>query len=127
MSVSRPKVFIEGVSLEVSWKDETRNLSELIFDTVRRAIDDAGSGLEGINSVVLAAQDLVDGRSLSSMVTAPAAGAYLRDEIRYGDDGAAAFAAAVTRIEAGEVSAFHRCRLGTCQRARCGGCVACVV
>ena len=52
--------------------------------------------------MVLAAQDLVDGRSLSSMVTAPAAGAYLRDEIRFGDDGAAAFAAAVTRIEAGE-------------------------
>src|SRR5262249_10850103 len=54
-----------------------------------------------ITSVVLAAHDLVDGRSLSSMVTAPAAGAYLRDEIRYSDDGAAAFAAAVVRIEAG--------------------------
>ena len=38
------------------------------------------------------------------MVTAPAAGAYLRDEIRSGDDGAAAFAAAVVRIEAGEAS-----------------------
>jgi acetyl-CoA acetyltransferase len=74
----------------------------LIFDTVRRAIDESGNGMAGITSVVLAAHDLVDGRSLSSMVTAPAAGAYLRDEIRYGDDGAAAFAAAVVRIEAGE-------------------------
>ena len=77
-------------------------MSELIFDTVKRAIDNAGQGLKGIDSVVLAAHDLVDGRSLSSMVTAPAAGAYLRDEIRYGDDGAGAFAAAVARIEAGE-------------------------
>jgi acetyl-CoA C-acetyltransferase len=102
VSVSKPNVFIEGVGLEISWRDESRNLSELIFDTVSRAVDDAGQGWDGIDSVVLAAQDLADGRSLSSMVTAPAAGCYLRDEIRYGDDGAAAFAAAVTRIEAKE-------------------------
>ena len=95
-------VFIEGVALDIGWADRRRNLSELIFDTTRRAIDDAGHGLTGIDSVVLAAHDLVDGRSLSSMVTGPAAGAYLRDEIRYGDDGAGAFAAAVTRIESGE-------------------------
>ena len=98
----KPQVFIEAAALEISWRDESRSLSELIFDTVRRAIDEGGSGMTGITSVVLAAHDLVDGRSLSSMVTAPAAGAYLRDEIRYGDDGAAAFAAAVVRIEAGE-------------------------
>lgn len=95
-------VYIEGVALEISWRDARRNLSELIFDTVHQAIGDAGHGLDGIDSVVLAAHDLVDGRSLSSMVTAPAAGAYLRDEIRYGDDGAGAFAAAVTRVESGE-------------------------
>jgi len=99
---SKPTVFIEAAVVEISWRDETRNLSELIFDSVRRAIDESGRGMTGITSVVLAAHDLVDGRSLSSMVTAPAAGAYLRDEIRYGDDGAAAFAAAVVRIEAGE-------------------------
>src|ERR1700733_13269647 len=97
-------VFIEGVALDIGWADRRRNLSELIFDTTRRAIDDAGHGRTGIASVVLAAHDLVDGRSLSSMVTSPAAGAYLRDEIRYGDDGAAAFAAAVTRIEAREAT-----------------------
>ncbi len=101
MSAQKP-VYVEGVALEISWADQTRNLSELIFSTVTRAVEDAGQGFEGIDSVVLAAQDLVDGRSLSSMVTAPAAGAYLRDEIRFGDDGAVAFAAAVTRIEAGE-------------------------
>jgi hypothetical protein len=99
---AKPQVFIEAAALEISWRDESRSLSELIFDTVKRAIDDGGRGMTGIGSVVLAAHDLVDGRSLSSMVTAPAAGAYLRDEIRYGDDGAAAFAAAVVRIEAGE-------------------------
>ena len=95
-------VYIEGVSLEFSWADPTRSLTELIFDTVSRAVEDAGGSYDGIDSVVLAAHDLVDGRSLSSMVTAPAAGAYLRDEVRYSDDGAGAFAAAVARIEAGE-------------------------
>ena len=104
MADTRPQVFIESAALDIGWRDETLNLSELIFRTVRRAIDESVEGIHGIESVVLAAHDLVDGRSLSSMVTAPAAGAYLRDEIRYGDDGAAAFAAAVVRIEAGECS-----------------------
>ena len=98
----KPSVWIEGVGLEISWADATRSLTDLIFDTVRAAVDDAGRGFEGIDSVVLAAHDLVDGRSLSSMVTAPAAGAYLRDEIRYGDDSAGAFIAGMTRIESGE-------------------------
>lgn len=102
MTQASKPVYIEGVAIEISWQDRSRNLSELIFSTTRRAIDDAGKGLDGIDSVVLGAHDLVDGRSLSSMVTAPAAGAYLRDETRFSDDGAAAFAAAVTRVEAGE-------------------------
>ena len=95
-------IYIEGVALEISFADARRNLSELIFDTVRASVDDSGREMDEIDSVVLAARDLVDGRSLSSMVTAPAAGAYLRDEIRFSDDGAAAFAAAMTRLEAGD-------------------------
>jgi acetyl-CoA acetyltransferase len=87
--------------MEVSFADSSRNLSELIFDTVRAAVDDSGREMSEIDSVILAAHDLVDGRSLSSMVTAPAAGAYLRDETRFADDGANAVAAAVARLEAG--------------------------
>jgi hypothetical protein len=100
-AMTRPAVYIEGAALEISFADGRRNLQELIFDTVRAAVDDSGQPMHEIDSVVLAAHDLVDGRSLSSMVTSPAAGAYLRDEIRYGDDGAGALAAAVTRLEAG--------------------------
>ncbi len=99
---SRPEVFIEGAALEISWGDARRSLTDLIFDTVSKAVDDAGGGYDGIDSVVLAAHDLVDGRSLSSMVTAPAAGAYLRDEIRFGDDSASALVAGIARIESGE-------------------------
>lgn len=100
-AVHRRPVYVEGLSLEVTFADGSRNLSELIFDGVRAAVDDSGRRMDEIDSVVLAAHDLVDGRSLSSMVTAPAAGAYLRDETRYGDDGGAAFAGAVVRLEAG--------------------------
>lgn len=101
MSAER-EVYIEGVALEIGWADARRSLGEFIFGTVSRAIEDAGRGLDGIDSVVLAAHDLVDGRSLSSMITGPAAGAYLRDEIRFGDDSAGAFVSGVTRIESGE-------------------------
>lgn len=97
-----PPLYVEGVALEISFADASRNLSELIFDTVRASVDDAGVDMADIDSVVLAAHDLVDGRSLSSMVTAPAAGAYLRDETRYSDDGGAALAGAVARLEAGD-------------------------
>lgn len=99
--MTRPATYVEGAALEISFADGRRNLQELIFNTVRAAVDDAGQPMHAIDSVVLAAHDLVDGRSLSSMVTSPAAGAYLRDEIRYGDDGAGALAAAVARLEAG--------------------------
>jgi acetyl-CoA C-acetyltransferase len=109
-----PDVYIEGAASEFSWADRTRNLMELIYGTVTRAVEDAGQGYEGIDSVVLAAHDVVDGRSLTNMVTAPAAGAYLRDEVRYSDDGAGAFAAAVARIEAGE---SQRCIVAAWGRA----------
>lgn len=100
--MSRPSVYVHGTAMEISWRDERRSLTELIFDTVHRAIERTPEiPFEDIDSVVLAAHDLVDGRSLSSMVTAPAAACYLRDEIRLGDDSAAALAAAVARLEAG--------------------------
>ncbi|WP_297623176.1 hypothetical protein [Nocardioides sp.] len=89
------------MGLEISWRDTSRSLTELIFDVVSKAVGDSGVDMTEIQDVVLAANDLVDGRSLTSMVTAPAAGAYLRDEIRFGDDSAAAFAYAVARIESG--------------------------
>lgn len=94
-------LYIEGVAIDVAWADKSLSLTDMIFKTVRAAVDDSGQAMETIDSVVLAAHDLVDGRSLTSMVTAPAAGAYLKDEIRFGDDSAGAFAAAMTRLEAG--------------------------
>lgn len=86
----------------MSWADGSKSLEELIFAGVSSALATSGVAIDTIDSVVLAAHDMVDGRSLSSMVTAPAAGAYLRDEIRLSEDGLAALSLASARVAAGE-------------------------
>src|SRR5258708_38174234 len=100
MTDKRPAVYIEGIAVDIGWADATRSLTEMIFSTTRRAIDEGKKSLDTIDSVVLAAHDMVDGRSLCRMGTGPAAGSFIRDEhrIRYG--GAAEFDAGGACIEA---------------------------
>ena len=93
---------IHGAAVTTSWRDASRSLTDLIFDGVSAALADAGMPIANVDSIVLSAHDLVDGRSLSSMVTAPAAGAYMRDEIRLSEDGLVAASLGSARIEAGE-------------------------
>lgn len=96
-----PAVAVEGVALELSSADRRRALPELIFSCVSAALDDAGLTLRDVDAVTIACEDLVDGRSLSSMITGPAAGAYLRDEIRLSEDGLAALSLAAAQIQSG--------------------------
>jgi acetyl-CoA C-acetyltransferase len=98
----KPTAHVYGAAVTLSWRDSSMSLVDLIFAGVTAALDDAGTHISEVDSVVLAAHDLIDGRSLSSMVTAPAAGAYLRDEIRLSDDGLAAMSLASARVESGE-------------------------
>lgn len=102
MSDQKPSAYIYGAAVSNSWADASKSLTDLIFDGVSAALADAGVEMADVDSVVLAAHDLIDGRSLSSMVTAPAAGAYLRDEIRLADDGLAAMSLAAARVTSGE-------------------------
>jgi acetyl-CoA C-acetyltransferase len=102
LGAQRKSVFVQGVALQTSFADASSSLTDLIFKGVTAALADARTDMSEVDSVVLAAHDLVDGRSLSSMVTAPAAGAYLRDEIRLSSDGLTAASLAAARIEAGE-------------------------
>lgn len=113
--------YVHGVAISTTWADSQRSLTDLIFDTVTGALANAGARMDQMDSVVLAAHDLIDGRSLSSMVTAPAAGAYMRDEIRLAEDGLVAASLAAARIEAGEsefsvVAACGRASEGDFQR-----------
>jgi hypothetical protein len=94
-------VYVQGSSVRRTWRDSRRSLTELIFDCVAEALARAGRRAADVDSVVLAAHDLVDGRSLSSMVTAPAAAAYLKDEVRLADDAAVAFVLGSARIRSG--------------------------
>ena len=86
----------------MSWADASRSLIDLIFDGTTAALKNAGVEMAQVDSVVLGAHDLVDGLSLSSMVTSPAAGAYLRDEIRLSEDGLVAASLAAARVASGE-------------------------
>ena len=97
-------VCIEGYASSVGEADARRSLPELIFGVVSEALRAAGCTMNDVDGVVIAAHDLLDGRSLSSMITGPAAGAYLRDEIRVSDDGLVAVSLAAARIQAGEAS-----------------------
>jgi len=77
------------------------SLEELVFAAASAALADAGVARSDLDGVCLAASDQLDGRSISSMHLAGPSGGYLVDEIKVTDDGAAALAAAVLRLEAG--------------------------
>jgi len=102
VACSRTQAYIHGAAVIASWRDASRSLTDLIFDGVSAALADAGMPITKVDSIVLSAHDLIDGRSLSSMVTGPAAGAYMRDEIRLSEDGLVAASLGAARIEAGE-------------------------
>jgi acetyl-CoA C-acetyltransferase len=109
--VTRP-VYLHGAVVSTTWRDTSRSLTDLIFGCVRRTLDQADLTATDLDAVVLAAHDIVDGRGLTSMVTSPAAAAYLKDETRLGDDGALAFILGDARVRSGSV--------GTCLVAAWG-------
>lgn len=78
-----------------------KRLEEIVYDVTRAALDNAGLARSEIEQVVIAACDELDGRSISSMLLAAPAGAYLKDEIKCTDSGLNAIGLAAMRIEAG--------------------------
>jgi hypothetical protein len=96
-------VYLHGSAVSTTWRDASRSLTDLIFECVRTALGTAGISAADVGATVLAAHDLVDGRGLTSMVTAPAAATYLKDETRLGDDGALAFVLGDARVRSGSV------------------------
>ncbi len=107
-------VYVHGAAVTTTWADTDCSLTDLIFDCVRAALSDAGIRAADLDAVVLGAHDLVDGRGLTSMVTAPAAASYLKDETRLGEDGATAFILGDARVRSGSV---RRCLIAAWGRA----------
>jgi acetyl-CoA C-acetyltransferase len=98
------KVAIIGVAQSKHVGNSRDALSDIIFEVSARALEDALLKIDDIESVTLAAHDMVDGRAITSMLTAPPAGAYKKDEIRVADDGAFAVVLACMRILSGDFS-----------------------
>ena len=77
------------------------SLNDVIFETTRLALQDAGISQSEIDSVVMSEYDQVDGRLIGAMSAALPAHCYDKDEIRVEDDGAAALALAYMRCLSG--------------------------
>lgn len=78
-----------------------RTLEELIFEAASSVLTDSGLAWREIDSVVIAASDLVDGRVISSMVTAGPAGGYMKDILNVASSGEHAFVLASLQILSG--------------------------
>jgi len=93
--------YIAGVAVHRPQPTEEPSLEELAFAAASAALADAGLDREDIDGICLGASDQLDARAISSMHLAGPSGGCLRDEVKVADDGSVAFAAAVSRIEAG--------------------------
>ena len=75
------EVYVLGVAQHpAAERVADKRLEEMVFDTTRAALDDAAIERRRIDHVTIAACDELDGRSISSMLLAAPAGAYLKDE-----------------------------------------------
>lgn len=63
------------------------SLQEMIFEGTTAVLSDARIARTDLDSVILSASDLVDGRGIASMSSAAAAGAYMKHETRTSNDG----------------------------------------
>jgi acetyl-CoA acetyltransferase len=78
-----------------------KRLEELVFDVTHQALASAGIEREAIDNVTIAGCDELDGRSISSMLLAMPAGAYMKDELKCTDTGLYALFLGALRIESG--------------------------
>ncbi len=78
-----------------------RTLEELIFEAASGALADARLAWRDLDAVVIGASDLVDGRVISSMVTAGPAGGYMKDLLAVASSAEHAFVLAYLRLAAG--------------------------
>jgi hypothetical protein len=81
--------------------EEGEAIIDRVFATARGALDAAGIDRSEIDSVVLAADDVADGRSITTMIHASAAGAYRNDEVRVTNGALTALGIAGLRVATG--------------------------
>ncbi|MBJ2154292.1 thiolase C-terminal domain-containing protein [Variovorax sp. IB41] len=95
-------VYVLGVAMHPgSASIDDKRLEEIVHDTARAALDDAGITRADIDHVTLGGCDELDGRGITSMLMAAPAGAYLRDEMRVTDSGLMALCMGALRVATG--------------------------
>ncbi len=93
------KVGIVGIGMS-EFKVHNEPFYNVAFQAAKKALEDAGIERGEVDSFILGGYDnLGVGRTISNMYTAPAAGAYLRHEIRVSDDVLFALPLAVMRLK----------------------------
>jgi hypothetical protein len=95
------RVRISGIQTRPGHLAPGEALIDRIFETVTASFAAAGVDRSDIDSVVLAADDLADGRSITTMLHATAAGAYRNDELRVTNGSLVAVGLAALRVTAG--------------------------
>lgn len=77
------------------------NTTEIAYEAVKAALQDAGVALAEIGSAITASQDFWEGRTISSMAVNEIAGATFKSESKTASDGALALTYAAMRIVSG--------------------------
>ncbi len=80
---------------------DDRSLEELIYETTRGVLRRAGRTIDDIDHIAIASSDALDGRAISSMVTAASVGDYFRDLINCSSSGEHAFIMATMQVLSG--------------------------
>ena len=92
---------IVGLTVDTRALGDGESIEERVFATVRAALERAEVERSEIDAVVIAADDVADGRSITTMLHATAAGAHFRDEIRTTNGSLTALGLASLRVQAG--------------------------
>ncbi|MFX0024703.1 MAG: thiolase family protein [Candidatus Hermodarchaeota archaeon] len=95
------RVAIVGYNQVKLYSDANYGRYEMVFETVRGALDSAGLKKKDITTVVSATNDYYDGRTISNSLTVEPGGGYLVDESKVEMDGAHAVLYGLMRILSG--------------------------
>ena len=82
------RVGIIGVGQTKYEREKRETFGEMVYEVVKKALDDAGITIDNIDNVVTVSNDFWDGRTISCMAVADASGAYGKDTSTVEGDGA---------------------------------------
>ena len=101
-----------GAALLVPAPDRGESLEELLYETAKRALADAGLGFDDLDGIVVGCNDQIDGRAISVMMASGSVGGVNRDILSTPSSGEHAFVMGMLRVASGQyrtqlVMAWH--------------------